>query len=82
MAYYNLQKPLQSLPPVLDNIITESIRKHLAGQWRYSHPRALTLQYVTEVFKIGVPPTDRAVLKLESGNVGATDNFIIGIHVA
>lgn len=43
MAYNNLQKPLQTLPPVLNNVIAEPIRKYFARQWRYSHPRALTL---------------------------------------
>ena len=82
VAYHNLQEALQSLPPVLNDIVAESIRKNFAWQWRYGDSSALALQYVSEVFEIGISPTDRAMFELESGNICTADDFIVRVHVA
>jgi len=34
MAHHDLHEPLQTLPPMLNHIITESIREDFAWQWR------------------------------------------------
>ena len=81
MAGNYLQEPLQSLPAVLDDIVTEPIRKHLPGQRRNRHPCALALQDIAEIFEIGVAAAHDGVLELECGDIGATDDFVRGVHV-
>ncbi len=82
MADHNLQKPLQPLPPMLDHIIAEPIRKHLARQRRDRNTRALALEDITEVFEVRVAAADGAVFELEGGDVGAADDFVVCVHAA
>jgi len=82
MAHHNLQKPLQPLPPMLNHIITKPIRKHLPRQRRDRDTRALALQDIAEVFEVGVAAADGAVFELEGGDVGAADDFVVGVHAA
>lgn len=77
----NLQKPLQPFPAMLDDVVTEPIRKHLPGQWRNSDPRALTLEDIAEVFEVGVAAAHDGVLQFEGGDIGAADDLVRGVHV-
>jgi hypothetical protein len=52
MSYNNLQKPLKTLPSVLNNIITKPVRKHLPRQRWDRNTSALSLQNVAEVLKV------------------------------
>jgi hypothetical protein len=52
MPNNNLQEPLQPLPPMLDHIITEAIRKDLAGQRWDRNTRALPLENVAEILEV------------------------------
>ena len=67
---------------MLNDIVAEPVRKHLPGQGRDRHARALPLQYVAEVFEIGVAAPHAAVLQLEGGDVGPADDFVVGVHAA
>ncbi len=78
----NLQEPLQPFPPMLNHIIAEPVGEHLARQRRNGHPRGFPLQDVAEVFEIGVAPADGAVLEFEGGDVGAADDFVVGVHAS
>lgn len=82
MAHHNLQKSLQPLPPMLDHIVAESVRKHFARQRWDGDTRALPLEDVTEVFEVGVASADGAVLELEGGDIGAADDFVVCVHTA
>jgi hypothetical protein len=37
MTGYNLQEPLQSLLPLLDDLVRESVREHLDCGMKFSH---------------------------------------------
>jgi hypothetical protein len=52
MSYNNLQKPLKTLPSMLNNIITKPVRKHLPRQRWDRNTSALSLQNVAEVLKV------------------------------
>lgn len=82
MADHDLQEPLQALPPMLNHIVAEPVRKHLPRQRRNRHPRALPLQNVAEVLKIRVAAAHAAVQQLERGDVGSADDFVVRVHVA
>lgn len=82
MPNHNLQKPLQPLPPMLNHIIAKPVRKHLPRQRRYGHARGFALEDVAEVFKVRVAPAHGRVLELEGGDVGAADDFVVGVHGA
>ena len=66
---------------MLDDIVTEPIREHLPRKRRDSYPRAFALQDIAEVFEIGVTTAHDGVLELECRDVGATDDFVRGVHV-
>lgn len=78
----NLQESLQALPPMLNHIITEPIRKYLSRQGRNGHASSLPLENVTEVFKIGVAAPHSTVLEFEGGDVCSAYNLIVGIHIS
>lgn len=78
----NLQEPLQTLPTMLNHVIAEAVREHLARQRRDGNARALALEDVAEVFKVGVATAHNRVLELEGGDVGAADDLVAGVHVA
>lgn len=80
MSNHNLHKPLQTLSPMLNHIIAESIRKHLAWQWRNSDAGRLALQDVAEVFEVGVAAADFGVAHVEGGDVGAAFDEVGGVH--
>lgn len=67
---------------MLNHIITKPIRKHLPRQRRDRDTRALALQDIAEVFEVGVAAADGAVFELEGGDVGAADDFVVGVHAA
>lgn len=82
MTSHNLQKPLQTLAAMLNHVIAEAVRKHLARQRRNGDARALALEDVAEVFKVGVAAAHDGVLELEGGDVGAADDLVASVHVA
>ncbi len=67
---------------MLNHIVTKPVRKHLPRQRRDRHPRALPLQYIPEILKVGIPPAYGAVLELEGGNVGPADDLVVCVHAA
>jgi len=79
---YNLQESLQAFSPVLNHIITESIRKHLSRQRWNRDSRRLSLQDVAEVLKVRVAPPHTAVSELEGGDIRTTYDLVVGVHTA
>lgn len=67
---------------MLNHIITESIGEDFSWERRNRHARTFALEYIAEIFKIAVAAADGAVAKLECGDIGAADNFVVGVHVA
>ena len=82
MADHNLEKPLQSFPPMLNHIVGEPVREDLARQRRYRDARRLPLQHVAEVLEVAVPPAHRAVLELERWDVRHHVDLVVGVHVS
>lgn len=82
MSNHNLQESLQALSPMLNHIITESIRKDLSRQRRNCDSRRLSLQDIPKVFKVRITPPYVAVAELEGGNIGATYDLVVGVHIA
>lgn len=76
MAGHNLQKTLQSLPPVLNHIIAEPVGEYLAWKWRDCDSRALALQDIPKVLEVRVAATHDRMLQLERGDVRPADNFV------
>lgn len=81
MPSHNLQESLKSLTPVLNDVVTESVRENLARQRGNSHPRALALEDITEILKVGVAAAHYRVLQLERRDVGPADDLVRGVHV-
>ena len=82
MTRHNLQEPLQTFPAMLNHVIAEAVRKHLPRQRRDRDARALALEDVAEVFKIGVTTAHDGVLELEGGDIGPADYLVAGVHAA
>lgn len=77
----DLEELLQPRSPILDDLVTEPVGKHFAGKWRDSHSGALAFQNIAEVFKIRIPSPHRRLAQLEGWNIGAADDFVVGVHV-
>lgn len=82
MAHHDLQELLQALPPALDDIVAETVRKHLPRQRRDGDARALALEDVAEVLKVRVAAAHSALPQLEGRDVGPADDLVVGVHVA
>jgi len=82
MSDHNLQESLQALPPMLNHIITKSIRKDLSRQRWNRNPRRLPLQDIAEIFEVRVAPPYTTVAELEGGNIGTTYDLVVGVHAA
>lgn len=80
MSDHDLHEPLQSLPPVLDHIITEPVRKDLAWQRWDCDASRFTLKDVAEVLEVGVAAADLGVLDVEGRNIGAAFDQVSGVH--
>jgi len=78
---HNLQEPLKTLTPVLNDVVTEPVREHLTRQRGNSNSRALALEDIAEILKVGVAATHDRVLQLEGRDVGSADDFVRGVHV-
>ena len=66
---------------MFDHIVREPICEHLSWQWGNGDSCTLTLQYVSEVFEVGVAAADYGMTKFEGGDVGAGVDFVGGVHV-
>ena len=82
MPSNDLKKPLQPLPPMLNNIIRKPIGKHLPWQRRDRDSCAFPLENVAEVLEVRVPTAHDGVFQFERGDVGAADYFIRRVHVS
>ena len=82
MPNHNLQEALQAFPPVLNHVVRESVGKDLARQRWNGDARRLALENVAKVFKVGVAAADGGRLQLKGGDVGAGEDFIVGVHVS
>lgn len=67
---------------MLNNIITESVRKHLPWQWWDSDACGLALQDVSKVFEVAIATADSGVFDVEGGDVGLAFNQVGGVHWA
>ena len=67
---------------MLNHIVTKPICKNLARQRWDRNARRFPLEDIAEVLEIRVPPTHAAVAELERGDVGATEDLVVGVHVA
>lgn len=82
MPDHDLQEALQPLPSMLDHIVREAVREHLAGKRRDGHARGLPLEDVSEVLEVAVAAADHAVAQFKGGNVGPGVDLVGGIHRA
>lgn len=57
VACDNLQEPLESFPPGLDDLVGEAIGKDFSWQRGDVHPRRLSLEDVAKVLKVRVAPS-------------------------
>lgn len=79
MPHHNLQKPLQSPPPLLDHGVVETVEVDFAGKGRYADARGLALEQVAEDFEVGVAAADLGAAELEGGDVGAEADEVGGV---
>lgn len=77
----DLQKALEALAAVLDDVVTEPVGEDLAGQRGDGDTGTLALQDIAEVLKVGVAAAHHRVLQLEGGDVGAADDLVRGVHI-
>ena len=82
MTDHNRQKPLQPLPAMLNHVIAETVREHLAGQGGDGDTRTLPLQDLAEIFKVGVAPAHDGVAQLEGRDAGVQVDLVGGVHGA
>jgi len=82
MTGHDLQKTLQSLPPVLNHIIAEPVGEHFPWERRDCDARALALEDIPKVFKVRVAATNDRMLQFESGDVRPADDFVRRVHVS
>jgi hypothetical protein len=82
MARHYAQELLQPLPPMLNHVVAEAVRKDLARQRRDRHARRLALQHVPEVLEVGVAAADGRLLEFEGGDVGHDVDLVVGVHVS
>ena len=59
MADDDLEEFLQAGAASLDHVVGEAIGEHLAGKRRNCHTSTLSLENVTKVVKVAVPPANR-----------------------
>lgn len=81
MAGNNLQEPLQAFPTVFDHIIAEPVGEDFPGEWWYCDSRALALQDIPEILKVGVSSTHNGVFELKRWDVCPADNLVRGEHI-
>jgi len=67
---------------MLNNLVTEPIRKHLPGQRWDRDTRRLALENIAEVLEIGVATPHGGGFELEGRNVGPAEDFVGGVHGA
>src|SRR5689334_7471486 len=82
MTGYDLQEPLQPLPPALDHLVRKPIGKHLARQRWNIHPRTLALKNIPKVLKVRIPPPYTRVHQFERWHIDARDDLVVGVHLA
>jgi hypothetical protein len=70
MPHDDLQEPLQALPPMLNDIVREAIRKNFAWQRRNGHTSRFPLEDVTEVLEVAIATAYGGLLKLEGRDIG------------
>lgn len=70
MTRHARNKPLQPLPPTLNDLIRKAVRKHLPRQRRDIDARSLPLEDVTEVLEVRVATSDGRVAEPEGWDVG------------
>lgn len=80
MSDDDLQKALQTLAPMLDDVVAEPVGEDFAGQGRDGDAGGLALEDVAEVLKVRVPATDDGGAQLEGRDVGPGVNLVRGIH--
>lgn len=67
---------------MLDDIVTEPVRKHLPGQRGDGDARAFALENIAEILEIGVAAAHDGVFQFEGGDVGSANELVGGVHVA
>jgi hypothetical protein len=82
MPGHDLQKPLQPLTAMLDDVVAEAVREDLPRQRGDGDARALALEDVAEVLEVGVAAAHDGVFQFEGGDVCAADQLVGGVHVA
>jgi hypothetical protein len=82
MSSDNLEEPLQTLTPVLDDIVAEPVGENLSRERGYRDARAFALQDIAEVLEIRVAAAHDGVFKFEGGDVGSAHNLVRRVHVA
>lgn len=65
---------------MLNHIVAEAVREHLAWQRGDGDARTLALQDVAEVFEVRVAAAHAAMAQLEGGDVGATYDLVVCVH--
>lgn len=82
MTSDDLQETLEPLTATFNHLIREPIGKHLAWQWGDVDSRTFAFQDIAKVFKVAIASAYGRVAQFESGNVGACDDFVVGVHFA
>lgn len=82
MPHDDLEELLQTRPAALDHVVAKPVGEHLAGKRGDGHAGALPLKDVAEVLKVRIAAAHRRLPQLEGGDVGATYNLVVGVHVA
>lgn len=78
----DLQKLLQPLTAMLDDVVAEAVREDLPRQRGDGDARALALEDVAEVLEVGVAAAHDGVFQFEGGDVCAANELVGGVHVA
>jgi hypothetical protein len=82
VADHDLQKALEPLAAVLDDVVGEAVREDFPRQGRDGYAGGLSLQDVAEVLEVAVAAADDRVAQFEGGDIGARVDFVGGVHVA
>ena len=67
---------------MFDHIVAEAVGEDLARQGWDGDTGRLALEDITKVLEIRVAPAHAAMPQLESGDVSAADDLVVGVHVA
>lgn len=81
MADDDLEELLEPGATTFDDVVAETVGEDLARQGWDGDAGALALEDVAKVLKVRVTAADAALAQLEGGDVCATEDLVVGVHV-